>query len=144
MMMVPKAKPIQKEKNQLAEEVSILPNGKHDCENKRRTKKQERHLGAIKSNIDVVKELLEQEFVGSEVVMVDTESSRLTEGKTNGKDERKPRIPFRLGETDYLGLCDLSSTVNIVRCYVYEILHHNLNDLDHEPTNTTIMFSNRT
>jgi hypothetical protein len=40
MMMVPKAKPIQKEKHQLAEEVSILPNGKHDCENKR-TKKQE-------------------------------------------------------------------------------------------------------
>jgi hypothetical protein len=62
--------------------------------------------------------------------MVDIETSRLTEGKTNGKDEGKPRISFcLLGETDYLGLCELSSTINIVRCYVYEGLLHNLNDL---------------
>jgi hypothetical protein len=42
-----------------AEEVSIVPNGKDGCENKRITKKLERYLGAIKSNIYVVKELLE-------------------------------------------------------------------------------------
>jgi hypothetical protein len=33
--------------------------------------------------------------------MIDLESSRLIEGKINGKDEGKPIISFRLGETNY-------------------------------------------
>jgi hypothetical protein len=76
--------------------------------------------------------------------MIDLESSRLIEGKINGNDEGKPRISFRLGETDYLGLCDVSSTINIMSYSFDEGLRNNLNDPDLELTYTTIILSNMT
>jgi hypothetical protein len=47
-----------------------------------------RNIGAIKTNIDIVKELLEPEGVEGEEVRITRKSSQFIGGKPQGKNER--------------------------------------------------------
>jgi hypothetical protein len=60
-------------------------------------KKLTRNLGAISTNIDIVKELLEPEGVEGEEVRTNRKSSQLIGGRPGGKNESYKSIKFRLG-----------------------------------------------
>ena len=112
--------------------------------NKRKEKKMERNVSVIKSNIGIVKELMEPEEVDDEVVVLDPEAARLIDGRSTGKDGGKPRIPISFAGVTYIGLCDLSATINIMPYSIYELIRYELDEPELEPTNTTVMLSNRT
>ena len=90
----------EKEERQPIQEPSIALKKEYSL-NKRREKKLERNLSVIKSNIDIVKELMEPEEVDGEVVVLDPEATRLVEGRANGKDEGKPRLPITFAVVSY-------------------------------------------
>ena len=110
---------------------------------RKRFKKPERNLGVIKSNIDVVKGLMEARTVENEVVMLDRESSGFVEGRVRGNETTKPMTPLYGGETFLYGLCDTVSTINIMPSSFYEELRYNLNNPEVEPIDTIIQLSNR-
>ena len=110
---------------------------------KKRLKKPERNLGAIKANIDVLKDLMEARTVDNEVVMLDRETSEYVEGRVRGNETSKPMTPIYCGETFLYGLCDPVSTLNIMPSSLYEELRYNLNNPDVEPVDTIIQLSNR-
>ena len=56
---------------------------------KRRLKKPERNLGAIKGNIAVLKDLMEARTVENEVVLLDRETSEFVEGRVRGNETSK-------------------------------------------------------
>ena len=66
---------------------------------KRRLKKPERNLGVIKSNVPVLKDLMEARTVDNEVVMLDRETSEFVEGRVRGNETSKPMTPIYCGET---------------------------------------------
>jgi hypothetical protein len=63
---------------------------------KRRLKKPERNLGAIKANIAVLKDLMEARAVDNEVVLLDRETSEFIEGRLRGDETSKPMTPYML------------------------------------------------
>ena len=63
---------------------------------------------------------MEPEEVDGEIVVLDPEAIRLVEGRSTGKDEEKPRIPISFAGVSYTGLCDLSSTINIIPYSIFE------------------------
>jgi hypothetical protein len=54
----------------------------------RKPKKLTRNLGEIKTNIDIVKELLEPKGIEGEEVRINRKSSQLIGGKLQGKNKR--------------------------------------------------------
>jgi hypothetical protein len=110
----------------------------------RKPRKLTRNLGEIKTNIDIVKELLEPECIEDEEVRIDRKSSRLIRGRPQGKNERYKSIKFRLGETYFEGIKDLSSNINILPYHAYESCRYYLDDHELEPTDTILVLSDRT
>jgi hypothetical protein len=87
-----------------------------------------RNLGEIKTNKDIVNELLEPECIEVEEVRINRKSSQLIRGRPQGKNERYTSIKFRPGETDFKGIRDLSSNINILPYHSYESCHYYLDD----------------
>ena len=110
---------------------------------KRRLKKLERNLGAIKANFAVLKDLMEARTVENEVVLLDRETLEFVEGRVRVNETSKPMTPICCGETFLYGICDPVSTINIMPSSLYEELHYNLNNPDVEPVETIIKLSNR-
>jgi hypothetical protein len=97
-------------------------------------------LGTIKANIEIVKELLEPEYVYEEEIVTDSTSLRVIESRY----DTRPRIPFELGESSFIGICDFNSNINILSYHAYELISYFIDDPDLEPTDANLRLSNRT
>jgi hypothetical protein len=68
----------------------------------------EDNLGTIKTNIEIVKELLEPKYVYEEEIVMDSTSLQVIESRYDTRYDTRPRIPFELGESSFIGICDLN------------------------------------
>jgi hypothetical protein len=69
---------------------------------------------------------------------------RVIEGKNGGKNDERPRIPFKLGKSSFIGIYDLSSSINILSYHAYENISCYLDDPELEPIDVTIRLFDRT
>jgi hypothetical protein len=104
-----------------------------------KTEKLEKNLWTIKANIEIVKELLEAEYVYEEEIVMNLAFLHVIESMYDNRYDTSPRIPFELGESSFIiGICDLNSNINILSYHAYELISYFIDDPDLEPGDATL------
>jgi hypothetical protein len=75
---------------------------------------------------------------------MDSASLQVIEIRYDNWYDTRPRITFELGESSFIGICDLNSNINVLSYHAYELISYFIDDPDLEPTNATLRHSNRT
>jgi hypothetical protein len=141
MKTVVKPKTLPESENLVGE---IAPKPPKDNKEHKKVKNLEKNLSNIKDNIGIIKDLIEPEYIYEEEIIMNSKSLQVIEGKDESKNDERPRIPFELGESSFIGICDLDSTINILPYHAYEKICYYLDDPKLEPTDATIRLSDRT
>jgi hypothetical protein len=94
----------------------------------RKMEKLGKNLGTIKANIEIVKELLEHEYIYEEYIVMDSATLHVIKSRYDNRYDTRPRIPFELGESSFIGICDLNSNINILSYHAYELISYFIDD----------------
>jgi hypothetical protein len=112
-------KKIQEEKNQALPEVQIGLNEKKDKHSHQLQYIHEK-LYINMPNVDLLKHHTETESPYGDVMLLDTDASRIFKVKTRGKFGNGPTMSCYFGGSTYMVLCNVKCSINIIPYSIYK------------------------